>query len=184
MKIVEKIRKIHLQLTVLIDNKLKKKSSVAEISPSCRLQKGVVISFGKKGALHFRNNVKVKVGSVFECQGIIDIGDGSVVGVYNWFQAAGRITLGRNVIIGSHCNFIASSHSFSEKGKDFKYQPLNKGDIEIGNNVWIGSHVTILNNVKIGDDVIIGAHSLVNSDIPSNSIVVGSPARVIKKVWE
>lgn len=184
MKIVEKIRKIRLMLAVKINNTLKNQSSVVQLSSSCRLQKGVVFSFGKKGVLRFRDSVKVKAGSIFECQGVIDIGDGSVIGVYNWFQGAGRITLGRNVIVGSHCNFIASSHSFADKGKDFKSQPLVKGTIEIGDNVWIGSQVSILNNVKVGDNVIIGAHSLVNSDIPSNSVVVGSPARIIKKVWE
>jgi acetyltransferase-like isoleucine patch superfamily enzyme len=184
MKIVEKIRKARLVLSVLINNRLKGKSSVCQLSSSCRLQQGVMVSFGKKGGLRIRENVKVKTGAVFECLGMIDIGAGSVIGVYNWFQGGGRITFGRNVIVGSHCNFIASTHSFNEKGTDFKQQPLVKGDIEIGDNVWIGSHVTVLDNVKIGDNVIIGAHSLVNADIESNSIVVGTPARVMKKVWE
>ncbi|NVK39650.1 MAG: acyltransferase [Oceanospirillaceae bacterium] len=184
MKILEKIRKAGLVLSVLMNNRLKGNLAVCELSSSCRLQKGVTVSFGKKGELKLRDNVKVKTGAVFECLGMIDIGAGSVVGVYNWFQGGGSITFGRNVIVGSHCNFIASTHSFNEKYTDFKKQPLVKGDIEIGDNVWIGSHVTILNNVKIGDNVIIGAHSLVNADIESNSIAVGTPARVMKKVWE
>lgn len=184
MKVVEKIRKVRLALTVRLTNKLKGRSTVCRLSSSCRLQNSVTVSFGKKGVLTLRDNVKIKTGTVLECLGCIDIGAGSVIGVYNWFQAGGRIAFGRNVIVGSHCNFIASSHSYGEREKDFKKQPLLKGDILIGNNVWIGSHVTILNNVKIGDNVIIGAHSLVNSDVESNSIVVGSPARVIRKVWE
>lgn len=53
------------------------------------------------------------------------------------------------------------------------------GCIEIGNNVFIGSNTTILYDVKIGSKVIIGAGSLVNRDIPDNSVAVGSPARVI-----
>ena len=53
------------------------------------------------------------------------------------------------------------------------------GCIEIGDNVFIGSNTTVLYNVKIGSNVIIGAGSLVNKDIPENSVAVGVPARVI-----
>lgn len=53
------------------------------------------------------------------------------------------------------------------------------GCIEIGNNVFIGSNSTILYNVKIGSNVIVGAGSVVNKDIPDNSIAAGCPARVI-----
>ena len=53
------------------------------------------------------------------------------------------------------------------------------GCIEIGDNVFIGSNTTILQNVRIGSNVIIGAGTLVNKDIPDNSIVGGVPAKVI-----
>ena len=50
----------------------------------------------------------------------------------------------------------------------------------IGDNVWIGGSVTILPGVTIGDNVTIGAGSVVTKDIPSNSIAVGNPCKVIK----
>lgn len=50
----------------------------------------------------------------------------------------------------------------------------------IGNNVDIGSNVCIIGNVMIGDNVIIGAGSVVVKDIPSNSIVVGNPSKIIR----
>lgn len=53
------------------------------------------------------------------------------------------------------------------------------GCIEIGDNVFIGSNTTVLYDVKIGSNVIIGAASLVNKDIPDNSVAVGVPAKVI-----
>ena len=52
--------------------------------------------------------------------------------------------------------------------------------VTIGNNVWIGGSVTILPDVTIGDNVTIGAGSVVTKDIPSNSIAVGNPCKVIK----
>lgn len=53
------------------------------------------------------------------------------------------------------------------------------GCIEIGDNVFIGANTTVLYDVKIGSNVIIGAGSLVNKNIPDNSVAVGTPARVI-----
>ncbi len=54
----------------------------------------------------------------------------------------------------------------------------------MGNNVWIGQNVTILPGVKIGDGAIIGANAVVASDIPSYSVAVGNPCRVIKKRFD
>ncbi len=57
----------------------------------------------------------------------------------------------------------------------------NKGDVVIGNDVWIGFEALILAGVHIGDGAIIAARSLVTKDVPPYTIVGGSPARVIKK---
>ena len=52
--------------------------------------------------------------------------------------------------------------------------------VTIGNNVWIGGSVTILPGVTIGDNVTIGAGSVVTKDIPSGTVAVGNPCKVIK----
>ena len=54
------------------------------------------------------------------------------------------------------------------------------GRIKIGSNVFIGADVIILPTVNIGNNVVIGAGSVVTKDVPSNSIVVGNPAKVIQ----
>ena len=53
------------------------------------------------------------------------------------------------------------------------------GGIQIGNNVFIGMHSTILKGVHIGNNVIIGANSLVSKDIPDNCVAAGNPCKVI-----
>ncbi len=56
-----------------------------------------------------------------------------------------------------------------------------KGDTVIGNDVWIGQHVTVLPGVKIGDGAIIVANAVVAKDIPPYCIVAGNPCKVVKK---
>lgn len=57
----------------------------------------------------------------------------------------------------------------------------NKGDIVIGNDVWIGFEAVILAGVKIGDGAIIGTRAVITKDVPPYSIVGGIPAKVIRK---
>ena len=58
--------------------------------------------------------------------------------------------------------------------------PSCKGNIDIGNDVWIGAKSTIMSGVKIGDGAVIGARTMVTKDVPPYSIVVGNPGRIIK----
>ncbi|XP_075268648.1 putative macrolide acetyltransferase [Opisthocomus hoazin] len=59
-----------------------------------------------------------------------------------------------------------------------------KGNTVIGNDVWIGQNATILPGVHIGDGAIIGANSVVGSNVESYTIVVGNPAKVIRKRFD
>jgi len=62
-------------------------------------------------------------------------------------------------------------------GNDYK-----SGKPKIGKNVFIGTGSVILGKITIGDNVVIGASSFVNSDVPSNSLVAGNPAKIIKSI--
>lgn len=60
----------------------------------------------------------------------------------------------------------------------------SSGKVTIGNNCRFGRNVMILKGVSIGDNVFVGANSVVNKDIPSNSIAVGNPCKVVKSLEE
>lgn len=60
----------------------------------------------------------------------------------------------------------------------------NKGDIIIGNDVWIGYEAVILSGATIGDGAIIGTRALVTKDVPPYTIVGGMPAKIIRKRFE
>lgn len=94
----------------------------------------------------------------------------------NYIQANNGIVFGSNIELGPGVSIISSNHKTDNLREHTKGKPIS-----IGNNVWIGANSTILPEVSIGDNVIIGANSLVNKDIPSNSIAVGNPCKVIKE---
>lgn len=54
--------------------------------------------------------------------------------------------------------------------------------VVIKKNAWIGAGVTILPGVTIGENAIVGAAAVVTKDVPANTIVVGNPARIVRKV--
>ena len=68
------------------------------------------------------------------------------------------------------------------------YKRQNEQAVEIGKGSWIGSGAIILPGSKIGEHVVIGANSVVTGEIPSHSVAVGSPARVVRQYdgnsWE
>lgn len=90
------------------------------------------------------------------------------------FMHAVGIVISKYATIGNNCK-IWQNVTIGAKSFERREYPV------IGNNVQIYAGACIFGNIKIGDNVIIGANSVVNKNIPSNSIVVGNPAKIIKK---
>lgn len=85
-----------------------------------------------------------------------------------------KCNIANNVVIVDHDHAIIDG---SPSSSEYTIQP-----VYIGNRVWIGANVTILKGVTIGDDSVIAAGAVVNSDIPSQEIWGGVPAKKIKDV--
>ncbi len=125
-----------------------------------------------------RHHAVLEVSAKYD--GLIQIGDRSVVGVANWFQGSGKIFIGDDVIIGPYVAIVSTNHQYEDLSKPISQQPLTPGLVEIGDGVWIGAHCTIAYNVKIGKHAIVAANSFVNKDVPDYAVVAGSPAKIIK----
>ena len=113
----------------------------------------------------------------------IDIGDSCHFGEYNHITSINYIKIGNNVLTGRWITITDNAHGDTKLTRNIppiKRQLYSKGGVEIGNNVWIGDKVTILPGIIIGDNCIIGANSVVTQNIPSNSIAVGNPIRIIE----
>lgn len=89
------------------------------------------------------------------------------------------ITIGNDVTLAPRVHILA--HDASTKNF-LGYTRI--GLVCIGNNVFIGAESIILPGVRIGDNVVVGAGSVVTKNIPSNSVVMGNPARVVSKISE
>jgi len=90
-----------------------------------------------------------------------------------------HITIGDDVTLAPNVHILA--HDASTKNF-LGYTKLGK--VNIGNKVFIGASSIVLPGVEIGDNVVIGAGSVVNTNIPSNSVAVGNPARVVSTMDE
>ncbi len=88
------------------------------------------------------------------------------------------VTLGDNVIISPHVVFTNDPYP------PCKICVKTVGGAKVGRNTVIGANATILPGIKIGENVLVGAGSVVTKDIPDSTVVVGNPARIIKKSSE
>ena len=101
---------------------------------------------------------------------------------YSFIMAQDRITVGENTTIAPFCFITDFNHEYKNKNISVMKQGYSTSQVKIGNNVWIGTHCVVLPGVKIGSGSVIGAGSIVTHNIPSDSIAVGNPAKVIKKI--
>lgn len=93
-----------------------------------------------------------------------------------------KVTIGDNVMFAPNVSLFTAGHPIH-------FEPRNEGveyafPITIGDNVWIGGGVIINPDITIGDNVVIGSGSVVTKDIPSNSIAVGNPCKVIREITD
>jgi acetyltransferase-like isoleucine patch superfamily enzyme len=75
-------------------------------------------------------------------------------------------------------------NSLWKSAEHFTGHPATKGDVVIGNDVWIGFRAIILSGVTIGDGAVIAAGAVVTKDVPAYGIVGGNPAKLIKKRFD
>lgn len=112
----------------------------------------------------------------------IEIGENFFANHNTVILDCGKVTFGDNVFVAPNCGFYTAGHPIDSelrnKGLEYAYP------ITVGNNVWIGGGVQVMPGVNIGNNVVIGGGSVVVKDIPDNSVAVGNPCKVIRKITE
>ena len=110
----------------------------------------------------------------------LTMGEHSSIGPYGYIGCSGKISIGKNVMLGPKCSIFAENHVFSDKESSIKSQGVKQKGVTIEDDCWIGSNVTILDGVTIGKGSVIGAGTLVTKDIPAGSIVVDKRIKNIR----
>lgn len=109
------------------------------------------------------------------------------IGSYNYFNrnlmidACGLIEIGDENMFGPDVYITDSNHTIGA-GLAPHAQPMQRGHVRIGNRCWIGAKVIILKDVELEDGCVVGAGSVVTKSFPSDSVIVGVPAKLIKSV--
>ena len=116
----------------------------------------------------------------FNCDFLKNISVGDNFFVHNnvTILGGGKVTIGNNVEIMPY-SFITTTKLSTSPKKRREHLAL-ESPVTIGNDVWIGSRVTIFPGVTIGNNVLITLGTVVTQDVPDNSLVGGVPAKVLK----
>lgn len=131
----------------------------------------------KKGAI-IGQHTRISGGG----SGKVHIGENVLIDDFTFIMAHEKISIGKNVTIASFCFITDFNHQYKKKNVSVLHQGYDTKPVTIKNNVWIGTHVIILPGVTIGEGSVVGAGAVVTHTIPDNSIAVGNPAKVIKKI--
>jgi acetyltransferase-like isoleucine patch superfamily enzyme len=157
------------------------------IGHGCRLGKGVTFIYGWR--TRFGNNCIIDAFSQFKCPTAqppdarynIDIGDDVFIGRGTIIDSKMGVRIGKNTFIAPYGFITDTHHIFVDARQPIREQGCEYRAVEIGEDVWVGTHVVILPGVKVGKGSVIGANSTVTRDIPPDVVAAGSPARVIGK---
>ncbi|MCM1131342.1 MAG: acyltransferase [Roseburia sp.] len=138
-----------------------------------KLLYGKRFQYGKK--FFFRKRFEVRID-----KGQIIIGDNCFFNNDCSINSLNCIYIGRDCIFGENVKIYDHNHRF-DKSVLIGTQGYKSSKITIGNNCWLGSNVTILSKAQIGNNCIIGAGTVINENIPDDSIVTMERNILIKK---
>lgn len=152
-----------------------------QLGDGVALDDGVVLDArGEHGRIEVEDGVLISRNTIVRARnGLIRIGRGSDIGANCILATDSQLTLGEDVLVAAYTYLCAGgNHAYDRIDIPIIRQGFkSKGGCVIEDDVWIGSHTTVLDGVQIGKGSIVGAHALVNRDIPAGVIAWGQPAR-------
>jgi acetyltransferase-like isoleucine patch superfamily enzyme len=112
----------------------------------------------------------------------IEIGNYCSIGRFCHITGSNQVILEDDVLIGEGVLIHDSNHGYEDITTPIIKQPLvSRGPIVIGKGTWIGNGAKVVGKVSIGRNCVVGANAFVNGDVPDYCMVVGAPARIVKR---
>jgi acetyltransferase-like isoleucine patch superfamily enzyme len=110
----------------------------------------------------------------------IRIGRRTFIGESVIIRGQGGVTIGEAVLVGPGAQILAINHNFDDPTLPIMDQGISGRGIVIEDGSWISAGAIVLDGVRVGRGAVVGANAVVTRDVPPHTVVVGSPARVIK----
>lgn len=110
----------------------------------------------------------------------ITIGRDTFVGESVVVRGQGGVSIGDSVLIAPGAKILAVNHNFNDISRPIIEQGITGRGIVIEDGAWIGGGAVVLDGVRVGRGAVVGANAVVTRDVPPNTVVVGSPAKVVK----
>lgn len=152
----------------------------ALVPSDLRIEQGVKIVATDGGRIQFGASTAVdRFATVIVKHGKLSAGRNLYLGVGSVVVARESITIGENVLIAEHVTIRDQDHAMTPTEGQGRVG-FTSSPIVIGNNVWLGAKVAVIQGVTIGNNVVVGANSVVTQDLPDNCVAVGAPARVVR----
>lgn len=154
-----------------------------EIGPGTVIDEGVVLDAKGDQSSHITigANCYLGRGTILSCKGAcIELGDNANLGAYCQIQAESPVIVGRDFLAASYVYIVAGgNHDFIRLDIPINRQALvRKGGVRIGDDVWLGARVVVLDGAHIGRGCVVGASATVTKPLPDYSVAIGSPAKV------
>ena len=132
--------------------------------------------FAERGrAIIFNNHCRIAANVYLH--GPIEVGEN--VSINQHCHMEGPIRIGADTRIGPSTSIFALNHNFDDSETPIRLQKVKKEGVRIGENVWIGANVSIVDGVTIGAHSVVGIASVVTKNIPDNEVWAGNPCKKI-----
>lgn len=150
-----------------------------------KISRNVTILVERGASLSIGKNVYIGEGSYIKCYGgDLKIGDDVSINAHAFINACGGVSIGNDTRIAAKFVCIASNHIFSDSTIPMRKQGIRKKGIVIGENVWVGANVKILDGVSISKNCVVAAGAVVNKSLENEGIYAGVPAKFKKHISE
>jgi acetyltransferase-like isoleucine patch superfamily enzyme len=121
-------------------------------------------------------------GTILSCKnGDIELGDHVNIGFNSEIFSGSRVTVGAYGLFAAYTYLVGGGHEFGRADVPVVEQERSSRGITLGENVWLGAGVKVLDGVHIGRNVVVGAGAVVTADLADGVVAAGVPARVVRQ---
>jgi acetyltransferase-like isoleucine patch superfamily enzyme len=172
MNLLQRIRrKIHFYFL--------RKSGI-RFSNDCTIEPDARLEIISGGGISMGHRCQIHPGAMLLTYGgKIELGNDVTVNPYSILYGHGGLKIGNGVRIAAHCVLIPSNHNFSDAAKPIFEQGETSQGIVIGNDVWLGAGVRVLDGVQIADGCVIAAGAVLTRSTEAYGVYAGVPAKKI-----